>query len=130
MRIERIELRLLHLPLVRHFETSFGRTIDRQFILVTVEDSGAVGIGECVADANPYYSAETTSTAWHIIAEFIAPIVLGRQFDHPREIFGALGRHPRAQHGQGGGGNGSLGSLRAPAGAAARSSPRRRANID
>ena len=91
MRIERIELRLLHLPLVRHFETSFGRTIDRQFILVTVEDSGAVGIGECVADANPYYSAETTSTAWHIIAEFIAPIVLGRQFDHPREIFGALG---------------------------------------
>ena len=91
MRIERIELRLLHLPLVRHFETSFGRTIDRQFILVTVEDSGAVGIGECVADANPYYSAETTSTAWHIIAEFIAPIVLGRQFDHPRDIFGALG---------------------------------------
>ena len=91
MRIERIELRLLHLPLVRHFETSFGRTIDRQFILVTVEDSGAVGIGECVADANPYYSAETTRTAWHIIAEFIAPIVLGRQFDHPREIFGALG---------------------------------------
>ena len=91
MRIERIELRLLHLPLVRHFETSFGRTIDRQFILVTVEDSGAVGIGECVADANPYYSAETTSTAWHIIAEFIAPIVLGRQFDHPREIFSALG---------------------------------------
>ena len=91
MRIERIELRLLRLPLVRHFETSFGRTIDRQFILVTVEDSGAVGIGECVADANPYYSAETTRTAWHIIAEFIAPIVLGRQFDHPREIFGALG---------------------------------------
>ena len=91
MRIERIELRLLHLPLVRYFETSFGRTVDRQFILVTVEDSGAVGIGECVADANPYYSAETTSTAWHIIAEFIAPIVLGRQFDHPREIFGALG---------------------------------------
>jgi O-succinylbenzoate synthase len=91
VRIERIELRLLHLPLVRHFETSFGRTIDRQFILVTVEDSGAVGIGECVADANPYYSAETTRTAWHIMAEFIAPIVLGRQFDHPRDIFGALG---------------------------------------
>ena len=60
-------------------------------MLVTVEDNGAVGIGECVADANPFYSAETTRTAWHIIAEFIAPIVLGRQFDHPREVFGALG---------------------------------------
>jgi O-succinylbenzoate synthase len=91
VRIERVELRLLHLPLVRFFETSFGRVTARQFILVTVEDSGAIGIGECVADANPYYSAETTRTAWHIIAEFIAPIVIDCRFEHPREIFGALG---------------------------------------
>jgi o-succinylbenzoate synthase len=88
--IERIELRLLRLPLVRHFETSFGRVTDREFILVTIEDNGAVGIGECVAEANPYYSAETSRTAWHIIADFIAPIVFGRRFDHPREVFGAL----------------------------------------
>jgi o-succinylbenzoate synthase len=91
VRIERVELRLLHLPLVRFFETSFGRVTARQFICVTVDDSGATGIGECVADANPYYSAETTRTAWHIIAEFIAPIVIDRRFEHPREIFGALG---------------------------------------
>jgi o-succinylbenzoate synthase len=90
VRIERLELRLLRLPLVRFFETSFGRVTDREFILVTVHDNGATGIGECVADANPYYSAETSRTAWHIIAEFIAPVVLGRRFDHPREIFGAL----------------------------------------
>ena len=90
MRIERLELRLLRLPLVRFFETSFGRVTDREFILVSVTDDGATGVGECVTDANPYYSAETTRTAWHIIAEFIAPVVLGRRFDHPREIFGAL----------------------------------------
>jgi O-succinylbenzoate synthase len=90
VRIERIELRLLRLPLVRFFETSFGRVHDRQFMLVTVEDTGAIGIGECVADANPYYSAETTRTAWHIIADFLAPLVLGRTFAHPREIFDAL----------------------------------------
>ena len=90
MRIERIELRRLCLPLVRFFETSFGRTYDRPFLLVTVEDRGAIGFGECVADANPYYSAETTATAWHIIAEFVAPIVLGRDFAHPREIHPAL----------------------------------------
>jgi o-succinylbenzoate synthase len=90
VRIERIELRLLRLPLVRFFETSFGRIYDRPFLLVTVEEQGAIGIGECVADANPYYSAETTHTAWHIIAEFIVPLVLGREFGHPREIYGAL----------------------------------------
>jgi len=73
VRIERIELRLLRLPLVRFFETSFGRIHDRSFVLVTVEDNGMTGVGECVADANPFYSAETTRTAWHIIADFIAP---------------------------------------------------------
>jgi O-succinylbenzoate synthase len=90
VRIDRLELRLLRLPLVRFFETSFGRVDERLFLLVTVEENGASGVGECVADANPYYSAETTRTAWHIISEFLAPLVLGRSFSHPREIFGAL----------------------------------------
>ena len=90
MRIDRLELRLIRLPLVRFFETSFGRVSERAFVLVTIEDSGAIGIAECVADANPYYSAETTRTAWHVIAEFIAPIVLGRAFAHPGEILDAL----------------------------------------
>jgi O-succinylbenzoate synthase len=90
VRIERIELRLLRLPLVRFFETSFGRVYDRAFVLVMLEDRGAVGLGECVADGTPYYSAETTRTAWHIIAEFIAPLVLGREFPHPRDIHPAL----------------------------------------
>jgi O-succinylbenzoate synthase len=90
VRIERIELRLLRLPLVRCFETSFGRIHERPFILVVVEGEGASGIAECVADANPYYSSETTGTAWHIIRDFIAPLVLGREFVHPREIFPAL----------------------------------------
>jgi o-succinylbenzoate synthase len=90
VRIDRIELRLLRLPLVRFFETSFGRVHERTFVLVTVEDAGAIGIGECVADGNPYYSAETTTTAWHIISEFIAPLVLGRTFEHPCEVLNAL----------------------------------------
>ena len=85
-----MELRLLRLPLVRFFETSFGRVDERTFVLVTVEENGAVGVGECVADANPFYSSETTRTAWHIISEFLAPIVLGRAFAHPAEVFDVL----------------------------------------
>src|SRR5687768_14816448 len=92
VRIERIELRLLRLPLVRFFETSFGRIHDRTFVLVTLDGGGVTGLGECVAEADPYYSSETTRTAWHIISEFIAPLVLGRVFEHPREIFPALRR--------------------------------------
>jgi O-succinylbenzoate synthase len=90
VRIERIELRLLRLPLVRFFETSFGRVHDRAFVLVTLEENGAAGVGECVADDNPYYSYETTSTTWHVIRDFIAPIVLQRELAHPCELFDAL----------------------------------------
>jgi len=90
VRIERIELRLVRLPLVRFFETSFGRIDDRAFVLVTVEEGGAVGVGECVADERPFYSSETTRTAWHIIADFLAPMLLGRAFAHPRDVFDSL----------------------------------------
>jgi o-succinylbenzoate synthase len=90
VRIERIELRIVRLPLVRFFETSFGRVDDRTFVLVRVDQDGAAGYGECVAEANPFYSAETTLTSWHIIRDFIAPLVIDRDFAHPRDIFDAL----------------------------------------
>ena len=92
VKIERLELRLLRLPLVRHFETSFGRSYDRTFLLVRVECGGISGWGECVAEHNPYYSSETTGTAWHVIEAFLAPLVLGAAFTHPREVHAALAR--------------------------------------
>jgi O-succinylbenzoate synthase len=92
VKIEKIELFLCRLPLVHFFETSFGRSYDRTFVLVRVEGGGHEGWGEPVAEANPYYSSETTETVWHIIAGFIAPLVIGKTFAHPREIYAALAR--------------------------------------
>jgi O-succinylbenzoate synthase len=91
-RIDRLQLRLVRLPLVAFFETSFARVYDKTFIIATVESGGATGLGECVADADPYYSSETNVTAWHIIKEFLAPLVLGKTFQHPRDLFPALAR--------------------------------------
>jgi O-succinylbenzoate synthase len=90
VKIDRLELRLLKLPLVQFFETSFGRIYDKHFILVRIDGDGASAFGECVAELDPYYSAETNDTVWHIIASFIAPRVLGVGFEHPRDIFPAL----------------------------------------
>jgi o-succinylbenzoate synthase len=96
VKIEKIELFLCRLPLVHFFETSFGRSYDRTFILIRVEGKALgntyEGWGESVAEANPYYSSETTETVWHIVAGFIAPLVVGTTFDHPREIYSALHR--------------------------------------
>jgi len=94
--IEKIELFLCRLPLVHFFETSFGRSYDRTFVLIRVtgahEGTLHEGWGESVAEANPYYSSETTETVWHIIAGFIAPLIIGTRFDHPREVYPALKR--------------------------------------
>ncbi len=90
MRIDRLELRLCQLPLVSFFETSFGRSYERAFLLVRLEGDGAEGWGEGVADGSPYYSSETTETAWHIITTFLAPRLVGQAFDHPNQIFAAL----------------------------------------
>jgi o-succinylbenzoate synthase len=90
VRIDRLELRLLKLPLVHFFETSFGRVHDKEFILVRVDGDGASGYGECVADRDPFYSSETNDAAWSIISDFIAPRVLRVEFGHPRDVWQAL----------------------------------------
>jgi o-succinylbenzoate synthase len=90
VKIDRLELRLLRLPLVHHFETSFGRSYDRSFVLVRASADGVDGYGECVAEQHPYYSPEDTETAWHILSSHVAPRVLGREFAHPRDVLPAL----------------------------------------
>lgn len=89
MRIDRVELRLLRMPYVRFFETSFGRAYQRPFVLVRCFGDGVDGWGECVAD-EPFYSPESVETAWHITSAYLVPRVLGATFSHPREVFGAL----------------------------------------
>jgi O-succinylbenzoate synthase len=92
VRIDRLRLRLVRLPLVAFFETSFGRIYDRTFIVVQAAGDGLEGLGECVADVDPYYSPETNVTAWHVIKDFLAPLVVGRSFAHPRDLFAAFAR--------------------------------------
>lgn len=85
MKIERVHLRHLRMPLRHPFETSFGRIASRECLLLEVFAEGVVGYGECVADHAPGYSYETTQTAWHILKDFILPAVLGRRFEHPSD---------------------------------------------
>lgn len=92
MKIDRLDVKLLRLPLVQFFETSFGRSYEKSFLLIRLEGEGHVGWGESVAEGHPYYSSETTETTWHIITEFLAQRVVGKTFEHPRDIFPAMAR--------------------------------------
>ena len=92
MKLERIEVRRLTLPLRTPFETSFGRTEVKQFLLVSASADGVSGLGECVADVDPFYLPETNETVLHVLRDFLAPIALGLEIAHPRDLLPAFAR--------------------------------------
>ena len=91
IRIDRIILREIGLPLREPFRISSGVVTDRRIALLELQDpDGITGWSECVAMEQPNYSPETTDTAWLAITEWLAPRVLGRSFADPREILPVL----------------------------------------
>ena len=91
MKIERVEVRELALPLRHPFETSFGRTTRRSSCSWRCPPDGVTGYGECVADRDPYYLPETNGTVWHVLDEFLVPL-LHRWRSDPRDVWPGLRR--------------------------------------
>jgi O-succinylbenzoate synthase len=75
MRIDAIILRELHLPLVRPFETSFGVTRKRRILLAEIKSEGLTGWGECTAGERPFFSAESTDSAWSVMVQELGPML-------------------------------------------------------
>ncbi|WP_375426073.1 o-succinylbenzoate synthase [uncultured Friedmanniella sp.] len=77
MKLERVELLRLEMPLVSPFRTSFGVQTARDVLLVVAHTTdGAVGYGECVALAEPVYSEEYVDGAAHVLEHYLVPAVL------------------------------------------------------
>ena len=85
MKIEAITLRQIRMPLVHFFETSFGRTTEREIILTTIHTDQGDGWGECVAGEDPFYSSESNATAWPIMVSYLVPALLGKRLEHASE---------------------------------------------
>jgi o-succinylbenzoate synthase len=72
--VRAVELRLVSLPLVRPFRTSFGEESTKDAILLRVETAeGGHGWGECVASPTPRYSSEFNDAAWLTVREYLIP---------------------------------------------------------
>ena len=91
MKIDRIELHHISMPLVHPFETSFGVETNRPAILVAVHGEGITGWAESPVGDRPDYSAETVVTAWHVLKDFLVPGLLGHPIDAPADIFSSPG---------------------------------------
>ncbi|WP_307484953.1 o-succinylbenzoate synthase [Microbacterium trichothecenolyticum] len=94
--LDAIELRVLHIPLVSPFTTSFGTETVREVIVVAAETPDGRGWGEVVTMAAPLYSSEYTDSAWDVLTRYLVPALLERRTVAAEEVSGIL--HPFVGH--------------------------------
>jgi o-succinylbenzoate synthase len=92
VQVRGVTLQEIRMKLVAPFETSMERTEARRILLVQADVDGVTGWGECVAGESPYYSPETTDTAWLILRDFLWPMIKGKEFGSAGEVWDILRR--------------------------------------
>ncbi len=101
MNIEKFVFRKMKLQLKAPFQTSFGTQTDREFILVEAHSGGQIGYGECVAMTEPIYNEETVKTCWHVMEDFLIPMLYRQEtLEHPdqvSEVFASIRRNNMAK---------------------------------
>ena len=74
-KLDRVELVVVKLPFVSPFGTSVHVWTHKEALLMRVCSEGLTAWSECVCDPDPFYAYETTSTARHILKDFLLPLV-------------------------------------------------------
>ena len=85
-RVLAAELRLVALPLVRPFRTSFGEEREKECILVRLETDRGEGWGECVAGPRPDFSGEFNEAAWLALRDHLVPALLAADDPRPEDV--------------------------------------------
>lgn len=87
MKITDITIRHLQMKLKSPFTTSFGSITNRDFLLLEAKDEDStIGWGESVAFQAPWYNEETLQTNWHMLEDFLIPLILNKELKHPDEV--------------------------------------------
>jgi O-succinylbenzoate synthase len=99
IRLDRILLREIRLPLREPFRISSGEMRERRILLCELFDAaGAQVWSECVVDDLPNYSSETLDTAWPTIVRVLAPRLLGHSIDAPGSVHAILEQDVRGHN--------------------------------
>jgi o-succinylbenzoate synthase len=87
MRIKKVTLYSIRMPLKTPFTTHLQNVKDREGIIVEVTDEdGVTGFGEAVAFSSPWYTEETVKTCHHMLSDFLIPILKESMIQHPTDV--------------------------------------------
>lgn len=81
MRIERVTLTHVRIPLHEPFRISNGEVAEKDGIVVAVECDGRTGYGESSPMAGTFYSSDTPASCWQQLTTELCPVILGREFE-------------------------------------------------
>ncbi len=81
MRISRINLTHVRVPLVEPFRISSGAVAEKDAIVIELNAGAWTGYGESSPMSGSFYSSETPESCWRELCEVVIPAVLGREFE-------------------------------------------------
>ena len=90
MRIDRIEIYHVRLPLVYPWKTAYGEDADVHSVLFRMFSGDYEGWGESTPLSAPTYSPETASTVFVLNQEIFCPVLAGRDFETAEALLDAL----------------------------------------
>jgi O-succinylbenzoate synthase len=87
MQVREILVRELRMKMVAPFTTSMDSLEARRILLIEAQVDGVTGYGECTAGESPFYSPEDTETAWHVLRDFLWPMIKGKEFSSASGVY-------------------------------------------
>ena len=92
MKVERITLTHVRIPLLEPFRISNGEVSEKDGILVRVDAGGLFGMGEASPMSGSFYSDDTPASVWKFLSEKLIPAALGAKADSVAAINRVLDR--------------------------------------
>ncbi|WP_243291156.1 o-succinylbenzoate synthase [Bacillus sp. FJAT-47783] len=87
MTIQEVKIYHVEMELKTPFQTSLETVRERESLIIeAIDTDGVIGWGEVVAFSSPWYTEETVQTTYHILKDFLVPIVLKKTFAHPNDL--------------------------------------------
>jgi len=91
MKIKQITLYKIEIPMITSFITSFGTITKKPTVIVKITDEeGIEGYGEGAALPFPFYKPDTTDITMLVIKDYIAPILLHKEFSDIETLMALL----------------------------------------
>jgi len=93
MHIDKIELYHVAMPLIYPWRTAYGEDKSIDSLLVKLISGNEYGWGETTPFAAPCYSPEWTSGVFHLLKQWLAPAIVGREIENPQQLDESLAHY-------------------------------------